>query len=453
MLSSPGIGSGLDVKSIVDQLMAVEKRPLLKLDAKEAGLQAKISGIGQLKSAISSFQSSVKGLSQVSKFLVFDATSSEENVLTVSASSNAAKGAYQMEVKRIAENHRMVTRTAFANVDTGAIGATGDTMTIQVGADVFSVEIGGKTLADVRNAINKATNNAGVTASVISVDGGSRLLLSANSTGSNHALMVSYSGADPFGLEALNQDRNGDSAFTAADLDAELALEGRYTVTRSSNSIGDVIQGVTLNLKGPGTTAVSVEQDTGVVKKAVEEFTGAYNKLMTVINELRQQGLMEESAKLGAIQAQFRLVLNTPAALDSHFTSLFEIGVKSNVQIGSQTDAQGDISLDTEKLNKAIENDIAGIVSLFTDEKEGFSSRLEALADKLLGSDGPLDSRTKSLGSQIEQVNKRRAQLEKRLDMVETRLLKQFSTLDSLLGSLQTTSSYLSQQLKVLQEP
>ena len=449
MLSSPGIGSGLDVRSIVAQLMAVERQPILKLDVREAGLQAKISGFGQLQGAVSSFQSAMKGLSQASKFLVFDAITSKKEVLTAEASSSAANGVYSMEVKRIAENHRMAANTAYVDVTT-AIGSNGDTMTLQVGSKSFKVEIGGKTLAQIRDAINSAADNTGVTASIITPDGGNRLVLSADSTGSQQALTVSYSGTDPFGFQTLNVDRDGDAAFTPTDLDAVLTMEGLYTATRSNNTIQDVIQGVTLTLEGAGTVTVSVERDMGAAKKAVEEFVSSYNKLMAVINGLREEGLSKETATLANIQSQFRQVLNTPA-LSGSFTSLFDVGVKSNVEIGSQSDVQGDLVLDSDAFNKAIEKEMAGVVNLFTHEDEGFASRLVALADKFLKSDGPINARTNGLKAQVKQVGERRAQLERRMESVEIRLLKQFSALDSLLGSLQTTSNYLDQQFQALQ--
>ena len=142
MLSTPGIGSGLDISSIITQLMAIESQPLIELGVEEIELQAQLSGIGSLKSTISSFQTAMQELSDLDKFKVFKATSSDDEVLTATADSTAAKGIFNIQVNRIAENHRMAANTVFADLDTTKIGNPGDTMTITVGATAFVVDIG-----------------------------------------------------------------------------------------------------------------------------------------------------------------------------------------------------------------------------------------------------------------------------------------------------------------------
>ena len=314
MLSTPGIGSGLDISSIIDQLMTIESQPLVQLGVEEIELQAQLSAFGTLKSTVSTFSDAMSELSDADKFKVFKVTSSDEDVLTAAADSTTAKGTFGIEVTRIAENHRLAATTVFADTDTTKIGNPGDTMTITVGATAFVVDIGGKTL-DERSATpsTPASDNAGVTASTLQDDDGFHLTLSADETGSASFVGVTYSGVDPFTLASLNSDRDLSGTFTRADLDAVLTIENAFTVTRSSNTVSDVIQGVTLNLEQTGTTTIDIERDDDKIIGAVEQFIAAYNDVVSTIDELTANVLSTDRASLTNLEAQFRAVLNTAA--------------------------------------------------------------------------------------------------------------------------------------------
>ena len=200
-LTSQGVGSGLDIKGIIDKLMSVERQPLVKLDTRTVELKAQVSAYGSLKSAVSTFRDAVDKLADIEKFKVYAATSSDKDVLDATASSSAARGVYNIQVNRIAENHRMASATTYADTGTTAIGTAGETMTLGVGGSQFVVAIGGKTMSQIRDSINAAADNSGVTASIIKDNAGFRLSLSSNTTGSAKALSASYSAADPFALE------------------------------------------------------------------------------------------------------------------------------------------------------------------------------------------------------------------------------------------------------------
>lgn len=216
-LSTPGIGSGLDIGGIIDKLMSLERAPVSRIDTRLVELKAQVSAYGSLKSAVSTFRDSLDKLADISKFKAFTATSSAATVVTTSASGSSGKGVYNINVQRLAENHRMAAGTTYADTGSTTIGTAGDTMTIGVGTESFTVDVGGKTLAGIRDAINTASANTGMTASVLKDDAGYRLSLSSNSTGSGKALSVSYSGGDLFALQTLNADRNSSGGFTTAD--------------------------------------------------------------------------------------------------------------------------------------------------------------------------------------------------------------------------------------------
>ncbi len=442
MISAPGIGSGLDVNAIVDQLMAVERIPLNRLEARKAGFETQISAYGRLQSALSTFQSAMGELNAISDFKRFTATSADETVYTATASSDAVASSYAITVQRIAEQHKMGAATTYADTDTTTIGTAGDTMTIGVGGNTFTVDIGARTLGAIRDAINAASDNTGVSASIISDDAGNRLVLTADDTGSASELSVSYSGSDPFALATLNSDRDSSGSFTAADLDAVLTLEGQYTVTSTSNTVTDALQGVTLNLKASGSANLVVDEDIEGVTESVQSFIDAYNELRDVIDELHAGDLAGDSTVL-SVQAQLQAVFNTPpTGLGSAYNYLSEIGITTN-------DA-GDLELDTSELETALLTDYDGVANLFANDDQGYAYRLEAVADDLLSSGGLIESRTDGLESSVDLIDGRIESQERRLELVEERYRAQFTALDVLMGEMQATSQYLTQQLAAL---
>ena len=438
MITASGVGSGLDINGIINQLMSLERRPLTSLQGQQRTLQTQLSDYGKLKSAISTFQEAMKNLASADKFKVFTATSSDENVLTATASSSAAIAANSVEVVRIAERHKMVADTTFTDTDTVAADTS---MTITVGDTAFNVDIGGKTLAEVAAAINDADDNAGVNATVANVDGGARLILGARETGSTSALQVSYSSGDPFSLQTTNEDRNGAGGFTAADLDAVLVLDGNsaLTATRSSNNVSDLITGVTLNLKKAGTVDLNVGRDLDKVEESAKAFADAFSALRTSIKDLRKGSLSGDST-LVSLENRLLEVINNPASgLSTDYSYLSEVGV--SVQ------KDGSMKLDSTVFRAALEQDFNGVAALFSASGQGFAARFKTMADEIVGSDGLIDSRTDGINDRISDMKQRVSQMELRLVTIETRYRSQYAAMDSLLGSLRSTGDFLTQQL------
>ena len=440
MLSTPGVGSGLDISGIIDQLMTLERRPLVQLGTEQIELEARLSGFGKLKSTVSVLRSAMTDLSDADKFKYSKVTSSDDEVLTATAEAGTAKGSFLIDVDRIAENHRLAASTLFADTDTTTIGTAGDTMTIGVGSDSFEIDYGDKTLGELRDAINAASDNTGVTASILQDDNGYHLTLSANDTGSDNFVSLAYSGADPFAFTDLNQDRDTSGSFTSADLDAVITLEGTFTVTRSSNTFSDVIDGVSLNLSGAGQSTIEIDRDNAKIQGSVSQFVGVYNEVIAIMDELKSGVLAEDRSALLSLESQFRGILNTEAGDSEAFDFLFELGVS--------TQLDGTLALDTTVFSSALDNDPEGIADMFANADNGLAARFAAFADTLIGAGGLLDSRESTLNRQIRDTESARTNLQFRLTQKEAALVDQFSTLDALIATMNTTSSFLSTQLE-----
>jgi len=439
MISAPGVGSGLDVNSIVNQLMEIERQPLNRLEGSKKDLEVQLSAFGQLKSSLTTFQSALGDLKTVNAFEAYKAVSSDETAFTATADSSAATGFNDIQVVSLAEAHKMGS-LAIADQDATTVGSAGDKMTFTVNGNAFTVDGGGMTLSKLRDAINDAPDNTGVSATIISENSGShRLVLTSAETGNTNAINLSVTGG-------LRGDLDLVDINDPTQLNSELLVDGLYTITRSSNTINDAISGITLNLLAETSSDVqlTVSRDTDSVTESVQSFVGAFNELKTTIDSLSGEGNdLEADNTLRSIESQMQSVFNTPpSGLTSGFTYLSEVGVSFQ--------RDGKLSLDSGALHTAIDTDFAGMAELFANDDQGYLFRVDTLISNMVQANGLIDIRQDGLNSRIDRVDQRISDMEYRLDLRQQRLLTQFSTLDALMGQLQGTSAFLSQQLATL---
>jgi flagellar hook-associated protein 2 len=230
--------------------------------------------------------------------------------------------------------------------------------------------------------------------------------------------------------------------FTAADLDAEIELEGQFTRTSSSNTLSDVIEHVTLNLTGVGETTVSVDRDLAAVQSSAQAIAKSYSDLIATLGKLGGAALRGERAALGGIERELRAVLGSRVDVDSAFSNAFETGFS--------TLKNGSLSLDTTTFGKALAQDFDGLARLFADPDRGIAKRLFELADNYLDTGALLDGRNAGLSRQVRETESRRSAMDQRLKIVEERLLRQYNNLDLVVNRLQGTNSALGSQLEAI---
>lgn len=476
MISAPGIGSGLDINSIITQLMAVERQPLNQLDERQKKFESQLSAYGQVKSALSTFQSSVNALSSLDKFRVYSTNSSNDTALSATASATAAPASYQIEVSQLAQQHKIsasavsattnVIGTGTLTIEYGTHDATAGTFTVNADKTPLTITVDGtnNTLSGIRDAINKT--NAGVSASIIYDGSGHRLVVSSNDSGAANSLKISTADSDgnntdTSGLSFLAYDPLG-TAGSGKNLsqlsearDAMLTVDG-IAISHASNTISNVIEGVTLNLNrmnagDPAT--LTVARDIEAVSKAVQDFAKAYNDIDKVLKDLSAYN--EQTKKGAALQGDSitrsirnRLREIMTGTLDNNaFATLSEAG------ISFQRD--GTLAVNTSKLDKALSISFEAVGNLFAREsitasETGFGFRLDSYLDVLLGDEGSLATRTEGINTSIRSLERSEERLLTRLSQVEARYRAQFTALDTLMSSLNTTSAYLTQQLASL---
>jgi flagellar hook-associated protein 2 len=451
-IQASGVGSGLDINSLVSQLVSAENAarsgPVLR---REAAATTKISALGTLKGALGAFKSALTPLRNLDVFSVRKASSADVARFTATASSAAAGGNYDIEVVNLASAHRLASEAYIGGADS-AIGY--GSLAITVGDESFNVEIAqdANTLDDVRDAINAASDNTGVQATLLTGVEGTRLILTSRTSGAEHAIKIVASGGDG-GLADLDYDPAGTMNMEqkAEAKDALVRISG-FDVASSSNVIDDAIEGVSINLLKAEVgvkTTLNVSFDTTSVTTRIQSFVTEYNNMQAQLTKLgnydaasKTAGPLLGDSLLRSIQQDMRRGLTNPVTGQSaEFAALSSIGIT--------TTATGTLELDTAKLNKALSADPDAVARLFGSE-DGVAARLFAQVDARLASNSDLDSRNTTLKRQLDDITHDKESIAQRMAQIETRYRKQFTALDSLLSQLQTTSSFLSQQLSSL---
>lgn len=445
-ITSAGLGSGLDIEGLVSKLVAAEGQPTsARLNTKEATLQADLSALGALKGALSTFQTSVQGMKYSYSFQARTATSSNPDLFTVSADSSAVAGSFSVKVQQLAQSAKM--RSANFSSETAVLGA--GSLTIGLGTSSFTIDVASDTtLAGIRDAINKASDNPGIRATIIKVDSGSQLMLTSDKLGAANAISIGATDTDALDGNDLTRLATANLTSVQAASDAIIYVDGQQ-VTKTSNTISDVIPGVTIALKKAdpllATETMTIELDKESVKSKVNDFIKAYNSLASMMSSLssyddktKKGGLLLGDATLRGIQNQIRQALSNPTQGITGFATLAEIGIKTN--------KGGVLELDASKFDKVMTANFDGIAQLFASDN-GLAKRLDGVLDNYLSFNGALSARVDGVNKQIGDIAEQRQQLSTRLSGIEARYRKQFTAMDTLLGQLQATGSYLTQQL------
>jgi flagellar hook-associated protein 2 len=444
-IGSGGIGSGLDVASIVQQLVASDRAPSdARFDRTARQLQAQISAIGTLRGAFSALRTAVNALSGKDAAQARSVAVPEGANFSASASAGAAVSHYQIEVLALASAHKLAS-AAFARSDSPV--GTG-TLTLTSGGTTLSVDIDAtnNSLAGIRDAINAKAGGKTVAASIVTGNDGAHLVLTALDTGSAHALRLTASGGDG-GLSALTYNPPAASTMTqlGAAADARVKVDG-FERSSASNALADLISGVTLTLTKaePGTVReLGVTSDPAALRNAAKNFVNAYN---ASIASIATTTAYNASTKVAAALNGDSLVRGASRELRDAVSA--EVGdLKA---LGITIGKDGTLKLDDAGFDAAMAKDPAPATRLFAAGTASLAGRLDATLDRLLDDDGLLDSRSDGLDLRTRALDKQRAALDFRMTQAEARYRAQFTALDSLVTKLQGTSNFLSQQLSQL---
>ncbi|RCS30376.1 flagellar hook protein [Rhodanobacter denitrificans] len=445
LLTSLGVGSGLDVATLVSQLVAARKAPQQnQITSQTNAANTQLSALGQVSAALSALQSAMAPLTDGTAFNARAVSSSDTTVLGASATGTPVNGSYNIVVTQLATALK-ASSGAFAS-STTAVG-TG-TLTIAVGSQSMSLTLDStnNSLAAIRDAINGASSNPGVSATIVTGSDGAHLVLSGTRTGAANGFSVSSSGGDG-GLAALKYDPaassgNGLSVVTAA-ADAKYSIDG-LAASSAGNTVSSAIDGLTLNLVKAGSSTLSVTSDTTKATSALTNLVNTYNSFVGIYQNLTNYDATSGTA--GALLGDATL-----NGIDNTLSSI--VGGAANgatlSSIGISLQVDGTLSLDSTKLATALSDGGKQVGDLFGGAN-GFAAKLNAPLTSWVGSQGVLASRTSSIGQQLSDLANQQTALNSRMDSLTALYQAQFTALDTLMSKLNSTSTYLQQQFDAL---
>jgi len=476
-ISSPGIGSGLDVNSIVSQLVALERRPLAQLRTAATFIETQISAFGRVQSLVSALRDAAQTLARPGLWTQTSAGSNQPAGFTASASAGAAPGAYELQVTQLARAQSLAS-AAFAS-GSAVVGA--GRLTIERGhwseADpatpgalpAFTPQASGApvvldfddpatTLEAVRDRINAA--RAGVTASIVRDTSGARLTLRSDSTGTEHALRLRATALDGSaltgGLGALayapDADGSGGMQQTQAAANARATING-LAVESASNRFDNVIDRVSFTAVGVMASAgtLTVSNDSGAQRAAVQGFVAAYNALNSFLVE---QTRFDETRRVGGTLQGDSTALSLRSQLRGLLRETGGSGLNFFELLSRRGDAprDGTLTLDTARLDAALANPgtLGRLFSGDGADVAGIATRFRQAGDRLLGADGALSNRREGLNSRLRRNQDEQERVNDRVERTRVRLLQQYQSLDVRLGQMTSLSNLVGQQMTML---
>lgn len=463
-ISSPGVGSGLDVNSIVSQLVAIEKQPLQPLQAKATTFQTQLSLYGTIKSQVSALNDAANALTTTSQWSGQIASSSDSSSVGVAADATATSTAFNIQVTQLAlaQTVASANKTIVNGTPSGlATASDNGTLTIDLGSwetgsfvssgsQVNVAVNGADTLSAIASKINAA--NAGVTAVVLTSVGQERLVFQSKTTGKAAGFQV-YSDSGFAALDTLNYSaaspKAGQMSLSQAPLDASADING-VTVTSATNTLTGVVPGLTLQLSKVTAAPVNitVEQDKAAVQKKIQALADAYSAVAKTLADATKyvsggtSGPLQGDSTTVSLQSLMRKVIGS-SSTGSTFSRLSEVGLEQ------QTD--GSLKVNATKLTAAM-GDMGNLQKLFTTNNSdnatnGFALKLRDFAKGLIAFDGRVTNKATALQGSITRNLDEQDRVNQHAAAVEKQLRQQYSALDAQMAKMSSLSSYVTAQL------
>ncbi|QEZ43903.1 flagellar filament capping protein FliD [Cupriavidus oxalaticus] len=460
-ISSLGIGSNLDLSSLLSQLQSAEQAPLDAINTQAKSYQTKLSAYSQLQSVLAAYQASAKKLADPASFGVVKAALGSTDIMSVTTSATAVPGNYNITVNTLATAQSLVS----GNVTDQKAAISGGELVFDFGDKLATDGTATSTkkvtipdnasLQDIRDAINKA--GIGVTASIINDGSASpyRLVLTADKSGTQATMRISSTttalnsvvGFDPKAIPTSNA-----MSQKVPPANATLTVNG-IDIVSQSNAVADAAQGVTMNLSKTGTTSMTVTRDTDTVKSYIQSFVTAYNNIQSAAKSLTAfdtdsgtSSALTGDGTLRAIQTRMRSMLGgaMPDGKGGTIT-MMDIGITFNAKDGTMV-------LDDTKLTKAVNENLAGVTMMFSSKTDagGIGKQVTDYVEGLTKTNGALKVAQDGITSTLKGLEDDFNRTQDRVNATVARYKEQFTQLDMLVSQMNRTSSYLNQQFEAL---
>jgi flagellar hook-associated protein 2 len=473
-ITSLGIGTnGLDTETLVTQLVQSQRTPIVQLQERTKGLQTQLSAYGKVQSALATLRDAAAKLTRPDSWAASVASSTDATSVAVSAGTATVAGNFAVSVSKLATSQTVASAAlpvSPGTIGTGSItielgtwdaGQTGFTAKSGATAVTINIAPGEDQLTQIRDKINAA--GAGVVASVVTDATGARLVMRSSETGESNGFRVSVTDADlnntdASGLSALAFDPSAGVTSMTQKLaagNANAVLNG-LDIVSESNSLKNAIDGLDITLLKTTTADVtlSVNPDKEGLKKSINEFATAYNAVIGLMREqtkydaaTKTAGTLQGDSTVVGLQGQLRNLASGSTSLGGALSRLADIGLDPS--------ADGTLKVNNTKLDKAM-GDLDSLKSFFMGldsgnaANDGLAQQIRRFSDEALNSEGRVTTKQQSLQDRISSNGKREAALELRMEIIEKRMRAQYTALDSTMGKLNSLSTYVSQQMALL---
>ena len=436
LITSTGIGSGLNISAIVSALTtSFGAAQTTQLTNQQTSLDSQVSAFGTFTAALDTLKLSLPPLEDPTQLAGFAATVADKTIATATTTSDAVAGQYSLQVNNLASSATLTSKPVTSSAS--AIG-TG-TLTIAVGSASTAITIDptDNTLAGIAAAINSASNNPGVSASIITTTAGSRLVLTGTATGAANAITVTPSGGDG-GLSSLTFTQ------TQAAQDASFSING-FAATSASNVVTGALTGVTINLQQASAantpTTLSISPDTSSAQTSIDAFVTAVNGVLSSIQTLtgfdpstNTAGPLNGNATLEAFQNQLQNILGQVTNGSG--------GVKSLTDLGVTAGTDGTYATDDTKLGNALSASLTSVGNLLGGSN-GLATQISNLVDGYTKPGGLLDSINQGLETGLTSVSQQQAALSAQLAAYSATLTTEYNAMDTAVAALKQTQTFL----------
>ncbi len=442
-----GLNTGIDYNEMISKLIEVKRRPIEILETKKTDYKSKISTYKDLSTKLSDLKSAADKLKTSSSFYKKTSSESDSTVLGSSATGTATVGNYSISITTLASAEKEVHNGTGLTASTDIINSSGSDKVFEYtyGTTQRTLTVAdGTTLDGLKDLINDDTSNPGVTATVVNDGTNFRLVFSGNDTGATNTITIdagtTLNGTGStvdFTASAFTENK------TAAD--ADFTVDG-LQITRSTNSVSDIINGVTLTLMKENSSAtVTVSADNDSIKEQMEEFVTAYNDVMSFISsnstydtDTEEGGIFVGEGTTRKIQSNLRnLVSSSVSGLSGSLSILAQVGITTNYKTGN-------LDINSTTLDTKLGTNMDDIADLFKDSTNGIAVKISDYISNISSTvDGSIELRKDGLQDIIKNISDTIKNMEYRLEKTEDDMVRKFTALEQLVGNYNTIGSYL----------
>ncbi|WP_312068860.1 flagellar filament capping protein FliD [Lelliottia nimipressuralis] len=462
-ISSLGAGTNLGLSTLYDNLQTAEQTKLTPITTQQTSYKAKLTAWNVVQASLTKLQTASDALKNTSA-IAQAKVSTTNSAFSATLSTSATAGTYSVEVSSLAASQSLLSpKVASKDTDLGDSSMSSRTITItQPGQkDPLTVTLASDktSLSDVRDAIN--AKQGSVTASIIKADDNSYYLaLTSRDSGTTNKMTVTTDDAEL--AKFVSYDPAGSSSVMTEQVaasDAVVKING-IEITRSSNTITDAPEGVTLNLtktnKGSPET-LTVVKDNQPMLDAVQAFVDAYNSLQTTIGNQTKYTKVDQGnsaqdtsngdllgdGTLRSIQTQLRSKLSASQG-SGDLATLSQLGITQDIT--------GKLTVDSTKLNKALTEKSADVISFLSGDGKttGFATETSNLLKSILGTDGSVKNATDGINKTLKQLSDQYDRVNDQITATMARYKTQFTSLSQLVSQMDSTGSYLTQQFNAM---